>query len=431
MPADELLLLQLREPVERWSRSPLPDLPPEIWTIIFTLATRPTGLLDTSPPIPGAREPRRLDWLHRYRTYRYGDSTKRALILVSKLWWSLSINLFYEKICIRSSFELLGLVQALESNISRAAGTSAVSTYIKHVTMDLNPFLGNDGEANAFKKLFSICKCIQVLRVRNTSSFNVPLITPRRDALKCLCVVWDDNEQPYCAPLIKSLNHSSNLQVLEIFFDYRTAGPKGTSLSEPLSFPSLHTLGLSFTYSKYCDIFIADIANWELPSLVSVELHLAEYQQREFLEQFFTLHGPKLTSIGIHNMNFPVLLLIAKRCTILEDLIVLYYIPQDQFTHAEASFPQLRRIRLEKDMYFSAAKQFLQGVFSIRKPSLRKIQVGKFMDNFTSDVHDQVKKMVDDWGKENVRLEDEEGQLLDVSVKAHLTYAESKMNLGA
>jgi hypothetical protein len=385
--------------------------------------------LDISPPTPGAPEPRQSLWLYRHQNKSYGDSTKHALILVPKLWWSLSIDLFYEKISIRNSFELFGLVKALESNISRAAGTTAVSTYLKDVSMDLYLFSGNEDEGSAFNKLFSMCDNIQILGMYNTYNWHIPVITPRLDTLKFLAVDLDDHKPGFCCPFLKGLNCPSNLQALQILFLSYT-GPNGPKFPESLSFPSVHTLGLVFAYGECCDLVMDDIATWELPSLLSAELDLMGYHQNEPLEQFFALHGPKLTSIRIDDMSVPILL-IAKHCSRLEDLVVLYCHPQDYFEHFEAEFPQLRRIRFE-DGYFSFLGQFLERIYSSWRPLLRKIQVCKFSYDFISEMDvNQAKKMVDDWGRENVRLEDGEGQLLDVSVEAYLNYEDSRANLGA
>jgi hypothetical protein len=140
------------------SRPHAPELPPEIWRLIFVFAVRRPGLMDTSPPIPGSNVPRAYTGnLARFlSTDEYDKATKDALILVSKLWWSLSIDLFYEYVSLRRPSQLLALVKALEMNISRPAGSSTVSTYVRHLCILLfNPWDLNQIN-NAFDKLFSI-----------------------------------------------------------------------------------------------------------------------------------------------------------------------------------------------------------------------------------------------------------------------------------
>jgi hypothetical protein len=346
----------------------------------------------------------------------YADSTKHALILVSKLWWTLTIDLLYEEIWILSPLKLSGSVNALERNLSCAASTA---TYVRHISLYLHDFCGDEDEAKGFERLFTICEKIQTVKLCSTQNWHIAVITPRPDALKDLRVEWDDNEPGYTTPLIKSLDGSFNVHTLQISFLNLGTGPNGPNLPRSLSFPSLHTLGLLFIWSEYCDQVIDITATWELASILFAKLDLAEYQQRKPLEKFFTEHGPKLTSIQIDNISVPILLLIAEHCSMLEDLIVLYYQPQDHCDHFDAAFPQLRQIRIEQDTHFSALGQFLERIFSAQRPLLRKIQVCTFGDNFLSDWDvNGAKKMVDDWGKENVRLEDGNGQLLDVSVEA-------------
>jgi hypothetical protein len=393
-------------------------LPPEIWRIIFTLAIRLPGWLDTSPPIPGSDEPKAYT-VRQNVSLSYGSTTKRALILVSRKWWSLSIDLFYEYIRISRPYQLVRLIKALESNISRAGDASVVSTFVRHIYMDLEHFYRNKDEANAFTQLFSICNNIQILRMYDTYKLHAPVITPQRDTLRYLRLEWRDNGD-YCIPLIKELEGSSALQVLHLLFPIRGTGLNGTNIPNSLSFPCLHSLGLVFD-PKSSQLVTAAIASWELPSLIFAQFHLAPSQQSEPLEQFFTSHGSKLTSLQMDTLNDSILHLTTIHCSMLEDLLVLNY-SQDHSAPFAASLPKLGRIRLiEKKLNIQVLKPFLQRIFSLQRPLLQRIQVSDFCGKvvYGGDIN-EIKTLVDLWGKERVRLEGGEGMILDLSIEGRI-----------
>jgi hypothetical protein len=396
--------------------------------MIFVRAVRLPGLMDTSPPIPGSDEPRA------YSLSQYPDSadgygqatTKRSLILVSKLWWNLSIDLFYEYVSLRRTSELHALVTALEMNIFRAAGSSTVSTYVRHLCISL-PFFDrlDKRENNAIEKLFNIFQNIQILRIYSSLYVQTPLIIPRNKPLRFLRIEWQDYKAGYSVPLIKELDSSFNLQALQIDL---TSTRDGTNIPESLSFPNLHTLRLTFKDVDSNAIVRARVANWELPPLLFAQLDLLPYQQPK---QLFASHGPKLKSIHIHSMTVPVLTLIAQHCPMLEDLIVFKYYPQNHFPPVPSLAPRLRRVRVEKNLSIRLVEHFLERIWSMQRPLLQIIQVPQNYDDCTSADVSRIKELVDILGKENVRLEDGEGKLLDVSMQEYIVYEDSRSSLGA
>jgi hypothetical protein len=206
-------------------------------------------------------------------------------------------------------------------------------------------------------------------------------------------------------------------------------------MPKSLSFPNLHTMGLILTNPERSELAMASVTTWELPSLVFVQLNLGGCQgQPKLIEQFFTVYGPKLTSLQVSRLNIPNLqVLVAEHCSLVEDLAVLNYHGQDHSTHFAASFPRLRRIRLlEEKFNIVVLEQFLECVSSITRPSLQRIEACDFRSTLTSDVDvNQVVKLVKLWGKDNVRLEDGEGMMLDVSIAARVAHRDRGKSLRA
>jgi hypothetical protein len=295
-------------------------LPPELWSMIFRIATDVPGLLDTSPPDPLSVDAR--SWNAEFDNI--DRSTKRALVVVCKAWRKLALVYLFEHLVIVRKRRLHQLAITLNSGHSSVAtpfhdSSSGVGRYVKRI--DLRIQLDNNWTKHYTQNLTLICELCPNLRIFHQHKYPghfYPVVTPRvvHEALMGECAGEDTRHTPLIRDFqiwpssipslektMRSLQTFGTIQVLLFRCELQ-----GCSSLDPVSLPQLHTLELLHWTSHPILIWAA---SWDIPNLARLRIEAEEL--RGGLNEFLERHGPNIKDLDLKiNRHFSAIGYIAK-----------------------------------------------------------------------------------------------------------------------
>ncbi|EAU81987.1 hypothetical protein CC1G_09173 [Coprinopsis cinerea okayama7 len=359
----------------------LPDLPPEIWLAILREATAECHPLR----LPLYMEYPRPTTKMRNR-WKQGIVTKRYVIRVCKLWYSLAIPFLYEHLVVSRSHSLKSLVESLslESPFGLTGVTFGEYTYRLDICF---------GEEPTTLDFYNVCTLLDklpklvVLRnmsadMRSSDDGSRPILKHASSSLECM--IWRGID-PTC-PSIWEAFVSRHPNLRSTVFPTPTQGISGTGASF-LSLPeNITTLGTAD---------VLELANFckqgtPIPNLRHLSFHDHRWYAGPNHGQSFTDESPALEVLGgrLQSLHFysehhhidPVEDLdgILSHCPNLKHLILSIKVWETVGCHERAHGVVTFGVQMiEKQMNAAEAKMFLHKVVDAKRgwlPNLRRVQ---------------------------------------------------------
>lgn len=293
---------------------PLPDLPLEIWLEIFQFATyvyRSETIRPLNPFAPKRTTTNIMD----ANTPSLAMRTKRSLVLVSRSWRCLGIQILYRHIVIRSPARANAILQVLEcSRIStsspdlRQIETPALSRgygqWTRHI--EVYTYMRGSGQISFLQTVFKIlCHCpnLQFLSGRWTHQLPVEFLrgVSRHfgPSLQGLC--WADSMPNF--DTVATPEFLSTFQALQTLDVRYFKGSDPTLWSSYVSRPTLPCVQDIILSNNPRSLQVATIL--DLPKLRNLTLHTkgAEPGENEYLRVFLKAHGHSLNLVDLPSPN--------------------------------------------------------------------------------------------------------------------------------
>jgi hypothetical protein len=358
------------------SKQPPILLPSEIWISIFRLvAAEPSGPFNCSPLGPaslGERawtyqspSPPEWDWVSptpEYQEYRDRVNTRLSLILVSKHWHYLSIDLLYQYVVLRHEYAMWSFAQALqadywrliEENGGRVTKDVAVlhrGRYTKHLRLYLYDTKLQDwasSEREATVASFKHCTHLQTLVVRSYGSMVEGLvaasvmseIVENGCGLRYLKGNWDPSS------LIQTVVQQANtIEVLSFTLLSSKSADSPWMDAPALLLPRLHTLEIESIDNNI--LILHWLALCELPALQRLTLRrrslrtAVDWTSIEASVKFFAAHGPNITCLNVASMRDPAFgMILLPYCTSIREVTCHLY----AFDSLQTVLPELASV---------------------------------------------------------------------------------------
>jgi hypothetical protein len=405
---------------------PSPILPPEIWRFILRYATETPGLLDTSP-LPPLCDDRR-SWSFNEWPLRNDLATKSSLTLVCAQWYSIGVEFLFEYISISQIRTLVLLTQSLEKSAGRnsnaARDARPLGWRIKRLDFHLNFVVKTPPFAYSFNQLLRLCVDLQYVSLQGnllpTPVVDISALIERAPSLRA-CSVSGAASRSIFSHLLqfcKELQRFNAIAFLSLTFDNSIVSIPG----EPVTLQNLHTLEIDFADYNRIALILDTIADWNLPSLRSLDL-TADSNEPDPFTPFLRSHGAKITTLKLQifdGMDKPITS-ITRLCPSVVDLGFDLFVLDESLP----SLPDLRRISLLGETEPGEAHAFdraLEFIFANNQPKLECIRLEEF---YLRDIGflEWCGEFVSDWASVigvsilggQVRLESGDGVLIKYS----------------
>jgi hypothetical protein len=305
-------------------------IPPEIFATIFRLAAgEPFYTFDTSPLPPFSEEGR--SWStslpdQRSKQRKERARTRTRLVLVSKLWRSLALELLYESVMLKLPYSLCKFVRALHSDITFTTAhnellptqrISPVSWFVRRLEIRLGSSYNTFAQLDdGSLEVLSLLSNVNVLILRtnggiiSTNGGPSELEMSRTLAHKivrsgCRIAHYEADFNPSLDSHILQFT-SSTLEVARLICD----DPPKIDTKSSLSLPHVHRLELRVMSYSTEHLILRWFAECQLPSLrrLRFELYLAisllEYQPGTILQQFWSALGQYVTFLDVNGISW-------------------------------------------------------------------------------------------------------------------------------
>ncbi|KAF8553320.1 hypothetical protein OG21DRAFT_1442110 [Imleria badia] len=407
--------------------SPLPSLPVEVWRHIFSLLIRVPGVL-LSDRLDPFSETRGADVY-----WTMAPSTRTALLLVNKDWYSIVSELIHEHIHLTSSTQVIIFANRLEQSKAED-GVRALGSLTRRVDVQLHNPHPDDG-----RHLARLLRCTPNLEIFINSNFYMsltpsaqtilpPTQTPHeviQALLTCahsLCrVEWTCNESPGWSDLMDLLRELRGLRSLTLANIYGTFPEKPRQ--EHLILPNLRTLILgdspSFSHASLGNVPLNTLllmlskSPEQLPCLHRLEGF------SPFSPDFLRTHGHKIRIVRTVAYT-PLLPEIIAKCPNLETFVTIF--PHQQLDNLY--HPTLKRIGIfpiSEDLVgvpiqiFAAyimkpLEDLMCQIEESNLPKLRQIRIRNTgtLAGVVEHAH-FIQKWRKRWGSRGVRFDDKDG----------------------
>jgi hypothetical protein len=414
-------------------------LPPELWLIIFRLATDAPEAYDTSILPPLTSYPRSWDDHDALSgpeidVHNFAVHTKYCIALVSRQWNGLALGLLYEHVLVRSSEGLSSLVLALNNrrNIGNGSSEGVPKDPTWHTQrLELNIYsamhfdyytLGRTTYFGDVATLLSFCPNLKVFNLstehdwktywRTSATSLIPILQKVGSTLRHLR--WDSDDPIETLP--KWLSCLPLLEVLEIHADsHRDSGRGGPAAS----LPCLHTL---IIYGMG-QLGVTDVvARWDLPCLKRLILRV-KFELDEDPDEYrlLTAFGVRITDLDITDCLTQGIRPLISRCPNLTELSI----SADTFIYDV--LPLLERVSVTLEVYDGQAASTTVKVldscmvklYSTQLPKLKAVRLAdldhkriKKHVKLKPTLREKVKEWIGKWSERGVRFEDPSGRLL-------------------
>jgi hypothetical protein len=376
------------------------DLPTEVWRLILAQVTAYGDNPDPTQPPPLLRvcrmwnsiandpiEEERLNSLH----------NKLSLVLVSKFWHLLVIDLLYKHVRILYFQQLSALIECLKLNAKRTSFLKEshgldveeeefAGSYIRRLDLHIDLSAWWDmtaSQAEWVNEVFEYCPNLEIASLNNGwngQKLELPWLVAQTQTLRSLRFVWNrvPRKLSFHIPLLESCGSTGFLQDLILDFNFSL-----NSMYEALTLLHLRSLSLVYVSSSSYIGSIRGLVNWTLPSLCSLSIAYApasevtvvrnEDLELGLLEDVFETHGRNLVSLDVgHDQVGRCLPFIGLHCPSIEELVVYVGVLAKQDTVIDA--PALRRVSINQ-WNLTHLDDDMRHIFRMRSPSLRCIQL--------------------------------------------------------
>jgi hypothetical protein len=429
-------------------------LPYELWRYILRLATNPPAVsIYSTWPLP-PDSPTLRSWGPNPSTYAAGHTecynTKKSVALVSKFWRDLTTDFFYEDILLLKYGDLELFARSLQKSelhdptFSRAHGFHVKAVLLQFRLSDF--MLQKSMETH----IMTICRLCDNLKVLSIPSFHFGMedtMSPRlAQTLSncCSSLLFLGMGEWYASiEFFKNIECFRNIQTL--YISPRGGGEEAPDLQAAipnLSFPNLHTLLLGTFHGLEGDEFSNWVTSWHLPNLINLSVE-PDFREDLAASSFFIIHGPKLLSIMVGRLSTkgesPIKAILPK-CPFLQRLQILNSLnlfetpfrglPLDR--NSEITFllnPQNSHSQAPS-LYVNQSLMRVLNVDShvlemMGNPAIESVKLSSFRNSDFLDMKWKKRqtvfrwrKWLDDWGREGVRLEDANGDVLRIPSEA-------------
>jgi hypothetical protein len=301
-------------------------LPSEIWLYIFQLVARePCGTFNSSPLEP-AHAGLRAWALARphYKSPEYANliqraNTRRALVLVSRTFYTLAIGILYEYVSLRSDDAVRSFGQALEADYKRRRNSGSalpcrslnhLGRFTKYLEIVSDPSWEewDDRRKREVASAFRLCTNLELVDISPyRSRYETELCRsimkeilgngcrPRYIKLDCDVVSFE----------ALSDHHSAAIEVLSIVpppwdtFRY----PPDLDTSHVYTFPRLHCLKLNSLFNLS---MIQWLSRCSMPALRRLSLPATmQGTSRHVYSDFYKTHGNNIWALDVHGETTP------------------------------------------------------------------------------------------------------------------------------
>jgi hypothetical protein len=398
----------------------MPTLPPEVWLLIFRIATCIPGEFDTSIVVPLEESPRAWDC----RTdLDKPIARRRDLTLVSKLWNIWASDLLYSHVRMQNAEALASLVRVLNVSCDSSALPRATRyTERLEVTIADNESSSQDerdvndySSLSDLSSLVSFCPDLHILHIylpkyTMPSTIEVPKISTPSPHLRHLRLILPSRLDLF-------LHWFPRLSLLEAF-------ELGVYISSPYhdtsthSLPNLHTLQIDSLASGgyWPNAALSLLSNWFLPSLQNLTLG-PRYRHKIYSDAFFKVFGPQLKFLDVQYSgrglpSFDVFTnLHALRTGYLTRMLIR--------APPSAPHPTLALLQIHLPIFPNPSD--ISTYFTLLKaligPHTKVIRIPNWLEAIARDENGEtdavgLKEWVEEWSAMNVRLEDRDCGLI-------------------
>jgi hypothetical protein len=297
----------------------VPLLPSELWQTVFRIAAgEPSTTFDTSPLPSFSTTPRAwntparpYNWDPEYKEYFQRIDTKCQIVLVSRHWRNLALDLLYEYVVLTTTPALLSFMYALEAGWRRPQkgneeSSSGSSRYGGWFTKRLNiSFRAVDSSLRTnIQKMapaFRLCDNLDILDI----NYHADGVDPRDNEFchspilheiicvgsRLRCIRWKSlaSQSYHLFQLLQ--NNSQSLEALPFALADEPPPRNFTPLSG-ITFPKVHSLDIA--YIRRFDSWLPDC---NFPALK--ELHVTP----SMVFQLFTSYAPNITTLDLDSAN--------------------------------------------------------------------------------------------------------------------------------